>query len=134
ITNDAERFEEFRKLTPAQKASLLAFCVALTLEPALAPDAKGVQAQDIALALSGVDVASYWRPTAENFLSRITRSQLIDLGSAVLGKLWSARRGTAKKGDLAKELDQAFADPKKHGANKDAQDRLRTWLPEGMTF
>src|SRR4029077_20101973 len=53
IGNDAKRFEEFRKLTHAQKASVLAFCVALTLEPSLAPEADNARSRDIALALSG---------------------------------------------------------------------------------
>jgi ParB family chromosome partitioning protein len=134
LGNEAKRFEEFRKLTPAQKASVLAYCVALTLEPSLAPEPDHAQARDIALALSGVDVAAYWRPTADNFLSKITSSQLIALGSGILGKLWSARRGNTKKGDLVKELNQAFAEPKTHAAIPDAQEKLRTWLPDGMAF
>jgi hypothetical protein len=106
------------------------------LEPALAPDADGeILACDTTLALTGVEVFDYWRPAAENYLSRITRDQLIALGSEIFGKTWGPRWATARKGDLVKELASAFADPKKYAANnKDVEQTLRTWLPEGMAF
>jgi len=33
-----------------------------------------------------------------------------------------------------KELDRAFRDPKQYSANKETEEKLRTWLPDGMAF
>lgn len=133
--DESERFDAFRKLPSSQKAALLAYCVALTLEPALAPEADTeISAYDSTLALTGVELSDYWRPTADNYLSKITRDRLIALGSEIFGKTWGPKWATARKGDQVKELASAFADPKRYAANKDVEKKLRTWLPEGMAF
>ncbi len=129
------QFAAFCKLTAAQKASILAYCVALTLEPALAPASPDkASACDAALALTATGVAEYWRPTADNFLSKITRDQLLEVGATVFRPAWAEKWRNVKKGDIVKELDRAFADPSKFSGDKEVETRLRTWLPEGMAF
>ena len=131
----AEQFAAFRKLTPQQKASMLAHCVARTLVAGLAPESPDrIDAGDVALSLAGVDVAEYWRPTAENYLGRLTRDRLLGLGAELFSQRWREKWGRAKKGELAKELDRASADPKKSAANNQIEQKLRSWLPEGMVF
>ena len=57
--SEAARFEAFRSLPDAAKLDLLAYCVAMTLKPKLAPVAGDeVTAYDIALSLAEANVAS----------------------------------------------------------------------------
>ena len=124
------RFLKFVELSQAEKLAILAYCTAGTLHPQLAEK----NAFEIALGLTEADVAEYWRPTADNYLSTITREQLLDVGREIFSKAWADKWTSAKKGDLVKELDRAFKDPSKFSGNKDTEHRLRTWLPEGMAF
>ena len=81
---EAECFERFRKLAEEEKRDILAFCVASTVRPSLAPsDPTDTRAYEAALALTDVDVAEYWRPSKSSFLGRLTREQL-------LAKKWPA--------------------------------------------
>jgi len=132
---EAARFEAFRLLPETAKLDLLAYCVALTLKPKLAPTAgEDVTAYDIALSMTGSSVASYWRPTKDNFLGRVTRDQLLAIRSDVLGKAWSQSHGDDKKVTLVEHLNRAFSDPDKSGRTPEQVEKLRSWLPIGMSF
>jgi ParB family chromosome partitioning protein len=129
---EVRRFEQFQKLTPDEKNALLAFCVAESLRPSqVASPVTDESAYDAALAQTGVDVAAFWRPTAENFLSRLTRDQLLKLGAELFSDEWVRNRVEHKKAELVKELHEAFADPDSYALGAD---RLKTWLPPGMAF
>jgi ParB family chromosome partitioning protein len=130
---EAERFRAFTGLSDAQELDLLAWCVAMSLKPQLSTGREGT-AYELALTLTNASVAAYWRPTAANFLSRITRDQLLALGREVLGDEWARLRSKDKKGHLAAQLERAFADPGKHARNARQLDKLTHWLPEGMAF
>jgi ParB family chromosome partitioning protein len=72
--NEAARFEAFCALPLESKLGLLAYCVSVTLQPKLAPDAEEERtAYDAALSKTGGRVADYWRPTKANFLGRVSR-------------------------------------------------------------
>src|SRR5262249_52510938 len=114
--SEAARFEAFRSLPQEAKLELLAYCVALTLQPKLRPvDASEATAYDCALALTEGSVADYWRPTKDSFLSRVTRDQLLALGRETLGEAWAQSRAGDKKASLVEQLDRAFSDPSKYG-------------------
>jgi ParB family chromosome partitioning protein len=73
--SEAARFDAFRSLPEAERLKLLAFCIAMTLKPKLAPaDGEEPTAYDAALALTEGSVAAYWRPIKDSFLSRRTPS------------------------------------------------------------
>ncbi|MFL5334478.1 MAG: transcriptional regulator [Geminicoccaceae bacterium] len=132
---EAARFEAFRALADAEKLGLLARCVALTLQPKLAPAAGDeATAYDIALALTGADVAGYWRPTRANYLARITREQLLAAARDTLGEAWAQSRFGEKKAALVDQLDRAFGDPEGQGRTPEQAEKLKRWLPEGMAF
>ena len=60
-TSEAARFEAFRSLPQAAKLELLAYCIALTLQPKLGPaDGEEATAYDAALALTEASVAGSW--------------------------------------------------------------------------
>lgn len=109
---------------------MLAYCVASTLQPKLADDDEQT-AYDIALAQTGANVADYWRPTRDNYLSRITRGQLLELGGSIHGDTWMKNMATVKKSDLAAKLHTEFEKPYDSPPFADA---LKNWLPAGMAF
>lgn len=126
---EAERFHTFRCLDMHSKLRILAYCTALTLKPDLA--AEEATAYGISLGLTHASVTAFWRPTKDNYLSRVTRDQLLAIGRETLGERWSHQRKDAKKSKLVEALDAAFADPDKHG---EAAGRLQAWLPKGLEF
>ena len=114
---------------------MLAYCVALALRPKLAPGADDVvTAYDAALEQNETNVAGYWRPTKANYLSRITRDQLLTLGRDTLGEAWAQSRVSDKKAALVEQLDRAFSDPDRYGRTPEQVEKLKTWLPAGMAL
>ena len=134
-TSEAARFEAFRSLPEQAKQELLAYCVALTLQPKLAPaSGEETTAYDAALALTCASVAAYWRPTGANFLSRISRDQLLALARETLGEPWAQSRARDSKASLVGQLERAFADPDRPGQTTEQAEKLKNWLPAGMAF
>jgi ParB family chromosome partitioning protein len=125
---ESAQFAAFRELSREDKDRILAYCTAMTLQPQL----HNPGAFEDALALTGASVAEYWRPTATNYLSRIKRQQLIEIGRAIriCGDQWVERNKNAKKSVLVAELDSSFA----VSHNPDTLDAIKNWLPEGMAF
>ena len=131
----AERFEAFRSLNEAAKLELLAYCVALTLKPKLAPAGdREATAYDAALSMTAADVTGYWRPLRDNFLGRLNREQLLTVSRDVLGEPWAQTHGSDKKTLLVDQLDRAFSNPDKSGRTPDQIGKLKSWLPAGMSF
>ncbi len=134
-TTEADQFEAFRTLPQEDRLRLLAYCTAWALEPKLGPVAgEEATAYDAALSLTGSSVAGYWRPTRDNFLNRCTRDQLLAFGSGVMGENWRKVHAKEKKGALVNQLDQRFSNPEKSGRAPDQCVKLRSWLPQGMSF
>jgi ParB family chromosome partitioning protein len=131
--SDAERFRAFTNLSDTQKLDLLAWSVAGSLKPQLATGREAT-AYELALSLTGAEVAGYWRPTAANYLGRVTRDQLLAIGREILGEQWALSRHRDKKGELAAQLERAFAEPEKSGRTPEQLEKLTHWLPEGMAF
>jgi ParB family transcriptional regulator, chromosome partitioning protein len=132
-TSGAARFEAFRSLPESARLELLAYCVASALQPKLGPtETDDATAYDAALSLTGSDVAGYWRPTKDNFFSRINREQLLAIYREVLGERWAQANSTEKKSVLVVQLDRAFSNPDGHTPEQVA--KLKSWLPQGMSF
>jgi ParB family transcriptional regulator, chromosome partitioning protein len=132
---EAARFNAFRAVPDDEKHRILAYCMALTLKPKLAPAEGGrATAYDVGLQLTGASVNEYWRPTSDNYLSRVTRDQLLSIGREVLGEQWVNARRKDKKGELVNQLDRAFAAPDRDGRTPEQAERLERWLPAGMEF
>jgi ParB family chromosome partitioning protein len=132
---EAGQFDAFRILPDAEKQRVLAFCVAMTLRPSLAPaEGEEATAYDAALSLTQASVAAYWRPTKANYFGRITRDQLLAIGRDVLGELWGQTAWKLKKRELADQLDRAFATPDVQGRIPEQADKLKRWLPARMEF
>lgn len=136
--DEAARFAAFRILADEDKLRLLGMVVAKCLPARLgaAPgDPDGFDCAEQALSLTGMEVALWWRPTADNYLSAITREQLLAIGKGLFGAAWENQWKSAKKGELAAGLDKVFADPATYANGDEELERaIVRWLPEGMEF
>jgi ParB family chromosome partitioning protein len=133
--SETARFDSFRSLPDTAKLDLLAYCVALTLKPKLAPaEGEEATAYDAALAITGGRVASYWRPTRDNCLGRLSRDKLLAIARDTIGEAWANSRASEKKASLVDQLERAFADPDKYGRTPEQVEKLKSWLPTGMAF
>jgi ParB family chromosome partitioning protein len=133
--SEPARFDAFRSLSQAAKLDIMAYSVAVTLQPKIGPvNGNDATAYDAALSLTGVNMADYWRPARDNFLSRRSRDQLLTIGRDVLGEQWAQSHFTDKKALLVDQLDRAFSDPERSGRTPSQIEKLKTWLPEGMGF
>jgi len=135
LKSEAARFAAFRELPQPAKLKWLAYSVALTLQPKLAPaSVEEATAYDAALDLTGGNMAGYWRPSKGSYLGRVTRDRLLALARDTLGETWAGSRAGHKKASLVEQLDRAFADPAKHGRTAEQVEKLKHWLPVGMAL
>jgi len=133
--SEVERFERFRSLPEKDRLRLLAYCIAMTLQAKLGAAAgEEPTAYDLALSLTGTDVAGYWRPGRLGFFNRCKRDQLLAIGREVLDERWAQAHVGEKKGALVSQLDRLFSNPEKSGRAAEQTERLKRWLPAGMSF
>lgn len=133
--SEQRQFEEFRKLALTDRMKIFAYCVALTLTARLGRDSNlEPTAYESALSLTEANVANYWRPTADNFLKRCSKEQLLGISREVLGDAWANASTIEKKSVLVTQLDRAFARPEDVTIDPKCMERLRNWLPAGMAF
>lgn len=128
------RFESFLLLSQEEKMRILAFAVSQSLKPGLSDRASKDDFIESAYSMMpSIGVSKYWRPTKNNYLSRITTAQLDDIGKQCFGKKWAPK--SMNKAYLVTALHDAFKEPKKAAAGDAAiQAKLETWLPDGMAF
>ena len=128
-----ERFEAFRALSDEAKAAWLAWIVATSLE---AKELYGSHRQNplqnrLATILE-VDVASWWRPTSENFFDRVSKGTLLSLLDEVGGPALSGRHASSKKPEISASCEKLF------GGNAivetEVKDAALAWVPAAMRF
>lgn len=129
---EAEQFDAFRALKQDDKMILLAFCVAKTLRPQIGVGEVLKGAYEASLGLTGVNVAALWRPTADNYLSRITTDQLLRIAKEIVPARVANALAGDKKSVLVKKLEAAFAKPSDYP--KEEAQKMAQWLPIGMAF
>ncbi|MFK8050309.1 MAG: ParB/RepB/Spo0J family partition protein [Halioglobus sp.] len=115
-----ERFRAFCALTKRAKERLVAYCTAHSLTIGVrstAPDQEALIEQLV------VDCAQYWRPTKDNYFSRLNKAQLLDQFGALLGDAWVEEHRNAKKGVLVEKIVEQFH------ADTQNDDPRSTWLP-----
>lgn len=134
---EAAQFAAFQQLSDYQKQSLLAYCVAVTLQPNLDTGGQPT-AYDLALAQTGANVADHWRPTKDNYLSRVTKEQLLEIGAELVGgqrgRQWATTNANKKRGDIAGELHRVINEGDTSAMTAEQAERVKNWLPKGMAF
>lgn len=128
-----ERFEAFRALGDEAKSAWLAWIVATSLEAKenYSSHTQNPLQNRLATILE-VDVASWWRPTSENFFDRVSKGSLISLLYEVGGPALSSRHATEKKPEVSASCQKLFAgEAIVEPAIKEA---ALQWLPSAMRF
>ncbi len=109
--------------------------MALTLKPKFGPtEGEEATAYDAALSLTGSSVAGYWRPSKDNFLSRINREQLLAIGREVLGE--AGHNPTAPRRKRCWSISSTGPSPIRtsQADTRRRSQKLKSWLPQGMSF
>jgi len=128
-----ERFEAFRTLGDEAKSAWLAWIVATSLEAKenYSSHTQNPLQNRLATILE-VDVASWWRPTSENFFDRVSKGSLISLLHEVGGPALSSRHATEKKPDISNSCQKLFAG--EAIVEPEVKQAALQWLPNAMRF
>lgn len=131
-TSVAARFIAFRDLEDEAKAAWLAYAVALSLEAKKGYGSEYHPVHAVLGSMLDVDVAALWRPTAENFFDRVSKTSCLAALTEVGGSDLAARYAASKKADLAKTCETIFAG--KAIIEQEVKEAALAWLPEAMKF
>ena len=130
-----KQFAAFRNLPLEEKEALFAYCTARMLKAQLANEAAASTVFEDVGAIVGADVAAHWRPTAENFWSRITKDQITAVAGDTLGSQHASAYRKEKKGTLARSMDRHFNRSEGgSGISGEQIAKVDRWLPDGMAF
>ena len=129
----SERFDRFRALSDETRSAWLGYVVGRTLEASLNMAGERSIAFHYHLgSLIGIDMASWWRPTAANYFDRVPKAMILDALAAVGGPELSSRFASVKKGDLAMSAERVFAGT--YITEVEVRERATAWVPEVMRF
>lgn len=130
--SEVDRFEGFRALDDDSKANWLAYIVAISLEAK-----PGISNEQIALhnrlaSILEVDVASWWRPTSENFFDRVNKGSILSLLDEVGGPALSGRHASLKKTEISASCQKLFAGDTI--VEPEVKEAALAWVPNAMRF
>jgi len=126
---ESQRFASFCSLPQADKQELFAACVARLMRPQLSTSSHASVIWEQLATRLDLDIASYWRPSGENFFSRLKKSQLLELAGNVISDEWAANYRKSSKSELVAALDRAFSLWSDWRFSDEQIDRLVNWLP-----
>jgi ParB family chromosome partitioning protein len=129
--SQVDRFEAFRGLDDDAKAAWLAYIVAMSLE---APNSRAEQSplHNRLATIMEIDVASWWRPTSENFFDRVSKGSILTLLADVGGAALTARHATMKKSEISESCAKLFAG--EAIVEPEVRDAALAWVPNAMKF
>lgn len=127
------RFEAFRVLGDDVKAAWLAWVVAASFEARDSYTSRQQNAMQNRLAtILEIDVASWWRPTSENFFDRVSKGTLLTLLDEVGGPALSGRHASSKKTEISASCQKLFAG--EAIVEADVKAAALAWVPAPMRF
>lgn len=130
----SERFDAFRALDEEARAAWLAFAVAQTLEPTLNIVGGGRQNgfHDHLGRMLDIDVARWWRPSAQNFFGRVKKDVMLEALEDIGGPILRGRYKDAKKSELAATCASLCSG---NGiVEAEVKEKALAWLPDAMRF
>lgn len=129
-------FEAMCALPDSDKQALFAWCVAHGVVQQLATDNGAHPVIEVIGHRMAVDTAACWRPTAENYWSRVKKDHAIKVARELIDDRWADDKAKDKKPVIAASMEQAFSeDPRTAaGLTPDTAAKTSTWLPDGMAF
>ena len=128
IKDASESFAALCALPDEDKQALFAFCVSTMLVRQSTPVIEAIGSR------LNVDVAAFWRPTAENYWGRVRKDVCLAAASETVGTEWANNRKDQKKAVLAQSMETLFADGKGVSIAPEGIRAAKAWLPEGMAF
>ena len=128
------RFDAFRALDEEARGAWVAFSIAQTMEATLniADGGRVNGFHDHLGRLLGIEVANWWRPTAENFFGRVKKDVMLDALEEIGGPILRGRYKDAKKGDLAATC--ASLCNGQGIVEAEIREKASAWLPDAMRF
>lgn len=126
-----ERYDAFCALDADARAAWLGWAVARTLHAVPGQD-DGAPLLDRLGRKLAIDVAAWWRPTAQNFFDKQPVRSILALFEDIGGPDFRARYGASKKHDLAASAERLFAGDTIVEA--DIKARALAWVPDAMRF
>ncbi|RWF05817.1 MAG: ParB/RepB/Spo0J family partition protein [Mesorhizobium sp.] len=129
-------FQAMCALPDNDKQALFAWCVAHGVIPQLATDTCAHPVIEVIGQRMAVDTAACWRPTAENYWSRVKKDHAIKVARELIDDRWADDKAKDKKPIIAASMEQAFSEDPRAAAGLTAQtaQKTSTWLPDGMAF
>jgi ParB family chromosome partitioning protein len=126
-------FLAFRAIDESVKATWLGLSVACSLKASLGTHGNFANPFHDALGCAlGIDVADFWRPTAENYFDGLKKHAILgaiaDFGDASIATRYAA----SKKSDLAKAAEKLCAGTVI--VEPAVKERALAWLPPEMRF
>ena len=128
IKDAGESFAALCALPDEDKQTLFAYCVSAMLVRQSTPVIEAVGSR------LTIDVAAFWRPTAENYWGRVKKDVCLDAARETVGTEWANNRKDQKKAVLAQSMETLFADGKGVSIAPEGIRAAKAWLPEGMAF
>ncbi|WP_242121368.1 ParB/RepB/Spo0J family partition protein [Sphingomonas lacusdianchii] len=126
------RFEAFRGLSDEAKSTWLAWTVATSLEAKDGYTTRQNALQNRLATILEVDVASWWRPTSENFFDRVSKGALLSLLDEVGGPALSGRHASQKKTEISGSCQKLFAG--EAIVETEIKEAALAWVPSAMRF
>ncbi|PZU06521.1 ParB/RepB/Spo0J family partition protein [Sphingomonas sp.] len=128
------RFDAFRGLDEQARGAWVAYAIAQTLEPTLnvAEGGRVNGFHDHLGRTLGIEVAAWWRPTAENFFGRVKKGLMLDALEEIGGPILRGRYKDAKKADLASTC--ASLCNGQGIVEAEIREKAIAWLPDAMRF
>ena len=132
-TDAADRFDRFRRLSGEARAAWLGVVVACTLEASLnMAGERRIALHDHLGRLTGIDIATWWRPTAANYFDRVPKQAILEALGDVGGTELASRFGSLKKAELAASAERVFAGT--YITDAEVRERALAWVPAVMRF
>jgi ParB family chromosome partitioning protein len=126
------RFEAFRILDDETKSAWLAWVVASAFEAKDSYTVHQNPLQNRLATILEVDVATWWRPTSENFFDRVSKGALLSLLDEVGGPALSGRHASQKKTEISASCEKLFAGEAVIEA--EIKEAALAWVPSAMGF
>ncbi|WP_088183829.1 ParB/RepB/Spo0J family partition protein [Sphingobium sp. Z007] len=130
--SEVDRFEGFRALDDDSKANWLAYIVATSLQAKHGISNEQIPLQNRLASILDIDVASWWRPTSENFFDRVNKGSILSLLNDIGGPSLTSRHASLKKTEISQSCQKLFAgdaivEPETKAA-------ALAWVPNAMRF
>lgn len=125
------RFDAFRCLDDDAKAAWLGWTVARALRP-VETGKPGSSFIDHLGSSLDINVAEWWRPTAENYFDRVSKTMTLAAIEEVGGAELRNRYGASKKTDLAASAEKLFRG--ETIVEAEIRPALLAWVPPAMSF